>query len=413
MKNTHKAFTWVALLSASVTAAYIVRVNLSTAAPLVMKEFHLSQIEMGQIFSAFYLGYAIFQVPAGIWADRKGVTHIFRIIAWLWIAATLLFCIVGKAPWQISLSAELVCLLLARFLLGVVHAPNYPTAAKGVSQWVPAPLRSTANGLILSSIGVGAAIAPLIVSNIMIDHGWRLALIASTLPAFIIAIIWLRAKPPKHLQAIVSSTSEQPTQMQETTTAPLQSSSFILLSISYSLQGYVGYIFISWFYIYLVQERHFGLLTGAWMSSLPWLLSIFSIPLGGWVADKISAGNMGVKWGRRIVPMLGLGLSGIFIFIGAGTNNAIIAAITLAFATACILCVEGPFWSMMNHIAGNESGRAGGWMNMGCNICGLISPLVTPLLATYIGWEHTLQASAVLAIIASLLWLGIYAPEPK
>ena len=109
--------------------------------------------------------------------------------------------------------------------------------------------------------------------------------------------------------------------------------------------------------------------------------------------------------------MLGLGLSGIFIFIGVGTENAIIAAITLALATACILCVEGPFWSMMNHIAGNDSGKAGGWMNMGCNICGLLSPLITPLLATYIGWEHTLQVSALLAIIASILWLGIHSPE--
>lgn len=411
MKNTRNAFTWVALLSASVTAAYICRVSLSTAAPLVMKEFNLSQIDMGQIFSAFYLGYAIFQVPAGIWADRKGVTHIFRIIAWLWIVATLMFCLIGKAPWPISLGASFICLLVARFLLGVVHAPNYPTAAKGVSNWVPAKLRSTANGLILSSIGVGAAIAPLIVSNIMVAQGWRLALIAATLPAGIIAIIWLRVKPPADLHPVIASPIEQAVQQQQTSTTPLQSRSFILLSISYSLQGYVGYIFISWFYLYLVQERHFGLLTGAWMSSLPWILSICSIPLGGWLADKLSAGKMGIKWGRRMIPMLGLALSGIFIFIGAGTNNAIIAAITLAVATACILCVEGPFWSMMNHIAGNESGKAGGWMNMGCNICGLVSPLVTPMLATYIGWEHTLQLSAVLAIIASLLWLGISSPK--
>jgi ACS family glucarate transporter-like MFS transporter len=191
----------------------------------------------------------------------------------------------------------------------------------------------------------------------------------------------------------------------------LKSASFILLTISYTLQGYVGYIFVSWFYIYLVQERHFSLLSGAWMSSLPWVLSIISIPLGGIVSDRLAAGKAGSIWGSRIVPITGMAMSGILISIGAHTGNAIIAAISLAFATAFVLCVEGPFWAMMMRIGGKDSGKAGGVMNMGSNLGGLISPTLTPLMATYIGWENALHIAALLSLIAAGLWLGIRPPK--
>jgi ACS family glucarate transporter-like MFS transporter len=100
-------------------------------------------------------------------------------------------------------------------------------------------------------------------------------------------------------------------------------------------------------------------------------------------------------------------ISGLLISIGAHTGNAVMAALTLALATALILCVEGPFWTMMMRIAGKKSGTAGGIMNMGSNIGGLISPALTPLIASWIGWENALHVAAVLAVIAGLLWFRI------
>ena len=129
--------------------------------------------------------------------------------------------------------------------------------------------------------------------------------------------------------------------------------------------------------------------------------------LGGWISDRLAAGKLGAVKGSRIVPITGMALSGVLISVGAHTGNAIIAAITLAFATAFVLCVEGPFWAMMMNISGKNSGKAGGIMNMGSNIGGLISPTLTPLIASFIGWENALHVAAVLSIIAAILWLGI------
>jgi ACS family glucarate transporter-like MFS transporter len=147
------------------------------------------------------------------------------------------------------------------------------------------------------------------------------------------------------------------------------------------------------------------------MSSLPWILSIVSIPLGGFISDRLTVGKAGKVWGSRIVPLAGMALSGILISIGAHTGSAVMAAICLAFATAFILCVEGPFWAMMMKTAGKRSGTAGGIMNMGSNVGGLISPALTPVIASLVGWENALHVAAVIAITGALLWLGIKPAE--
>jgi ACS family glucarate transporter-like MFS transporter len=408
MKSTEgKPWPIVAMLCATATAGYICRVNVSTAAPLLMEEFGLSQIEMGRIFSAFLLGYALFQIPSGAVADRIGARRLLSFIGWLWVIITVLQTVVGRGPFQTTAAAALALFMVFRFLLGISASPTYPGSAQGLSRWVVPQHQARANGIVIASIGLGSALAPPLVSNIMVKFGWRPALIASAIPALIIAMIWLKVKEPGHFNQGVSATDNAKSDYSSDTRGKINSLSFWLLTISYTLQGYVGYIFVSWFYLYLVQERHFGLLSGAWMSSLPWILSIVSIPLGGWISDRLSSGKSGQVWGSRIVPLTGMALSGILISVGAHTGSAVMAAISLAFATALILCVEGPFWAMMMRIAGKKSGTAGGIMNMGSNVGGLISPALTPLIASWIGWENALHVAAALAVTGALLWIGI------
>ena len=404
MNSQHVPWTSVAMLCATATASYICRVNVSTAGVLLMDEFSLTQVDMGRIFSAFLLGYALFQIPAGALADRIGARRVLTWAIWLWVAITIMQTAAGSGLLPIATSAAtLTAFLIFRFLLGVTESPTYPAAAQGISRWILPQYQGRANGIVIASIGLGSALAPPLVSNIMVHWGWRVALLASSFPALIVAIIWLRiAEPPA---AITNPIIIRPATL--AADSKLRSASFILLTLSYTLQGYVGYIFVSWFYLYLVQERHFGLLSGAWMSSLPWILSILSIPLGGWISDSLSLSKLGPIWGRRLIPIAGMALSGILIAVGAHTDSPWIAAITLAFATAFILCVEGPFWSMMMSIAGDQSGTAGGIMNMGSNLGGLLSPTLTPLLAAYMGWENALHVAAVLAIIGAALWFGV------
>jgi MFS transporter, ACS family, glucarate transporter len=406
MMKFEKSWGLVLMLCATATASYICRVNVSTAGVLLMKEFGLSQVAMGRVFSAFLLGYALFQVPAGALSDKWGAKRVLSLASWFWVSLTLVQVFIGLGPFQSSGAAAIIAFMISRFILGISESPTFPGAAQGISKWILPKFQGRANGIVIAAVGIGSAIAPILVSYVMVHSGWRMALIISSLPALFIAFLWKFIKTPDTEIANKKKHFDQNDDLPQSR-SKLHSPSFYLLTVSYTLQGYVGYIFVSWFYLYLVQVRHFGLLNGAWMSSLPWLLSIISIPLGGYISDRLASGFLGEIWGRRLVPIFGMGFSGILISIGAHTSSAVIAAISLAFATALVLCVEGPFWAMMMRIAGKSTGTAGGIMNMGSNLGGFLSPALTPLIASYIGWENALHIAAVLAIIAAVLWIGI------
>ncbi len=395
----------VALLCATATASYLCRVNVSVVGALLMKEFALSQIEIGWVFSAFLLGYALFQVPAGMLADRWGARRILALSAWWWVIATLFQALAGWGPLRANSAAILFALLILRFVLGAGEAPTFPGAAQGVARWVRPESQGRANGIVIAAIGVGSALAPPLLSSVMVRRDWRAALVVSALPALAVAIAWLRVREQAPTTAPVSTSQE--VAPRPSGRRALSSRSFILLTVSYTLQGYVGYIFVFWFYLYLVQERHFDLLRGAVLSSLPWILSIISIPLGGWISDRLVTGRPGLIWGRRIVPVAGLAGAGVLLAAGAHTNSPYGAATYLALSTALVLCVEGPFWATMMEIAGDNSGKAGGVMNMGSNVGGLISPALTPMLAAKIGWENALLLAAGISVLGAAAWFGI------
>ena len=116
----------------------------------------------------------------------------------------------------------------------------------------------------------------------MVPWGWRAAMVASAIPALVIAVIWLLVR-----ESAPAATTSSPRAAAGGTGREshgrvvvrlLKAPGFALLTLSYTLQGYVGYIFIFWFYLYLVQVRHFSLVEGAFISSLPWVLSAVSIP---------------------------------------------------------------------------------------------------------------------------------------
>jgi ACS family glucarate transporter-like MFS transporter len=392
----------VALLFLTASASYLCRTNISVVGALMMRDLGLAQIEMGALFSAFVLGYALFQVPAGLVADRWGARKVLGWSAFCWVVVTGCMAALGLGILGSASISALTILLVLRFVLGVGEAPTFPAAAQGVSQWVPSSGLGFANGFVLAAIGAGSATAPVLLSRVMVLWGWRVALLTSAVPAMAVALVWKSVPEPRG-----SSVSLVPTLSPRKDGRRLWSLSFVLLTISYTLEGYVSYIFVFWFYLYLVQVRHFNLLQAGNLSSLPWLLSMVSIPSGGFISDRLVKGALGRRWGRRAIPMTGLTLSGVFLALGAETRSAPFAVGYLTLATALVLCVEGPFWATMLELAGPRSGTAGGVMNFGSNIGGLISPALTPILAAHLGWENALYVGAGSAIVGAALWLGI------
>ena len=397
----------VLLLMAVTSAGYVCRVAVTVVAPNIMRDFGLTQAQMGTVFSAFLVGYTLFQVPSGGLADRVSARRIFLVLCIGWAVLTALTALVG---WHgIGLAMVIPQLWLIRAMFGVVAAPTYPTSGRTIATTMPPRLQARANSLVLASVGVGSAVTPLLLAPITSHYGWRWALWVAALLSAAAGFLWSRFAPRQLHSSGSPNASAAPIAVAgppKASAQPLCSPSFWFLSASYLLQGYLGYIFIFWFYLYLVQVRHFEVLKAASFTALPWIGTMFAIPLGGVFSDAAVI-RWGATWGRRIVPLAALCAAALFLVIGARTPKPLVAVAALTACTVLVQCTEGPFWATMTQLSGEHSGIAGGTMNFGSNLGGMISPALTPWLAERIGWETALSFTAGLGVVAALLWLGV------
>lgn len=393
------------LLMIVTSVGYVCRVAVTVVAPGMMKDFGLTQAQMGTVFSAFLIGYTFCQVPSGGLADRANARRIFLGLCAGYSVFTALTALVGWRGFGLAFIIPQLWLIRAGF--GVIAAPTYPTSGRTIAVAVPPRLHARANSLVLASVGVGSAVTPLLLAPITSRYGWRVALLVAALLSAAAGLLWWRLAPEASRDSApamieLSGASRPP----KDTPRPLRSASFWFLFTSYLLQGYLGYIFVFWFYLYLVEVRHFEVLKAAALTALPWLATIFAIPLGGVVSDAAVA-RWGTTWGRRSVPLAALCVAAIFLVTGARTSSPRMAVAALTACTVLVMCTEGPFWATMARLAGERSGIAGGTMNFGSNLGGMISPALTPWLAERIGWGTALSLTAGLAVVAGLLWLGV------
>lgn len=383
----------VPLLLLIASAGYVCRVAPTIVGPGIMGEFHLTQTQLGAVFSAFLAGYTLCQIPSGWLADRVNPRTLFLVLVVAWALLTLGTAAVRPAIGGVAL------LWLVRFLFGMVAAPTYPASARTIGVNLSPGIQGTANGFVLASIGVGSAITPLMLSAATRSLGWREALFIPAGLAGVAAVLWA-ALAPRNLRVEPA----EPSPSGDRTV--LRSARFWFLVGSYTLQGYIGYIFVFWFYLYLVQVRHFALMNAAAVTALPWIGTLIAIPLGGAASDA-AVQRFGPTWGRRLIPLPALGLSAVLLVVGARTESAWMAVACLTLCTILVIGTEGPFWATLNQLTKQHGGVGGGIMNFGSNIGGMISPIVTPWLAARIGWSGALSATAALGVVAGLLWLGV------
>jgi ACS family glucarate transporter-like MFS transporter len=397
----------VLLLMAVASAGYVSRVAITVVAPGIMRDFGLTPAEMGTVFSAFLAGYTLFQMPSGALADRVSARRIFTAVCVGWTLLTLLTAIVGwRSP---AVKIALLEFWIVRAMLGIVTAPMYPTSGRTIAVTMPASLQARANSFVLSSVGFGSALTPLLLAPIADRYGWRTALSVVAALCGTAGLLWWRFSPVNLLELAPSNADTRRSGAEVSSHSsphPLRISSFWFLSASYFLQAYLGYIFVFWFFLYLVQVRHFEVLNAAAFTALPWVATIFAIPLGGFLSDA-ACKRWGSTWGRRSIPAVALCAAAAFLALGARTPSALVAVASLTVCTVLVLCTEGPFWATMTQLSGERSGLAGGTMNFAGNLGGLISPTLTPWLADRMGWESALSLTAGLALVAGALWLGV------
>src|SRR3984893_19166641 len=147
---------WLFVLSA---VSYLDRVNISIAGGSIAEAYHLSDVQLGKVFSAMLLGYALFQTVGGRLADRFGPRRVLTGgVAWWGIFTAL----TGLVPANIA--GAVFVFVAVRFLLGAGEAVIYPSANQFVARWIPTTERGIANGWIFDGVGAGAGLTPLLIT---------------------------------------------------------------------------------------------------------------------------------------------------------------------------------------------------------------------------------------------------------
>jgi MFS transporter, ACS family, glucarate transporter len=404
---------WMFAISA---IAYLDRVNISIAGHSIAEEFHLNNLQLGWVFSAFVLGYALFQAPGGRLADRFGPRKILALGTIWWAVFTSLTAMVPG-----GLPHALLILLLVRFGLGIGEAVVYPASNRLVASWIPSHERGMANGLIFAGVGAGAGVTPPLITYILLHHGWRWSFWISALIGLLAGGVWFwlaRDAPEKHPwvapEEIAYIEAGLPAAVTESAKplpwrAIFSNRDVLAMTLSYFCFGYVAYIFFSWFFIYLSSVRGLNLKSSSYYAMLPFVAMATCSPLGGWISDRLTKRH-GKRIGRCGVAAVSIALCGAFIALGTSAEDARLASIVLAGGAGALYLSQSSFWSVSSDLAGRSAGSVSGVMNMGGQMGGALTASLTPWLAKYFGWGTSFFVAAALCVVGALAWF-IVDPE--
>lgn len=178
------------------------------------------------------------------------------------------------------------------------------------------------------------------------------------------------------------------------------------LVASYACLGYVAYIYMSWFYLYLVNVRGIDLLRGGWLAAAPFVAILLFCPLGGWTTDRLVQ-TVGVTRARLSVGLIGMVVAGWLIALGAWADSQVLAIACLSLGAGWLYFTVGAYWSVTTDLSKTHAGTLSGIMNMGANVGGAVSPSLTPWLADQWGWTGSLLVAALIAICGGVMWLKI------
>jgi len=400
---------WIFLVSA---VAYLDRVNVSIAKRDITNEFKLDNTHLGWVFTAFLLGYAFFQTPAGRLADRIGPRLIIMAGVIWWGIFTVLITVIPP-----GMTNVLPVLIVTRFCLGIGEAVVYPASNSVVVRWIPASERGIANGLIFAGVGFGAGVTSPLVNYIVTHQGWRAAFWVSAVIGLAAGTVWYllaRDTPRQHPWV-----EEEERNYIEKGLPPSQPKaeklpwSYILslpdlwvITFSYFAYGYAAQIFFNWFFSYLSDVRGLDLKQSSYYTMLPFIaMSIGSIS-GGLISDRLTK-NYGTRVGRCGIAVVGIGLSAIFIALGTQVASPQLASVILAGGAGSLYLSQSSFWSVSADLGGKSAGSVSGFMNMGGQLGGALTASLTPVIAQAFGWSASFLVASALCAAGAIAWLFV------
>lgn len=399
------------LLFFSTVINYIDRQALSVLLPILRTELGLSSSDYGLITTAFLLAYTFAQVPVGMWIDKVGTRLGFSLSIVGWSIVAMLHALV-TGP---------ISLILARTLLGVTEAGNWPAGTKAVASWFPQKRRAFAMAVFDSGSAVGAVLAPPLVALLALGFGWRAAFVITGVFGFVWLIGWLWIYHAPHHHPKLSAADREAV-LKEVGLAPARPAVFgeALRRIvrERQLWGLMATRLIAtpvwWFYVfwlpdYLSKGHGFSLQEIGFYGWIPYLTVDFGKMLGGALSDGLLARGKSPGAARKTVMLAGAlaMLGGMQVVNTESAAGAIVWVCVATFGfgmwSANILALHADIFPA------EAMATAMGSTLMAASLSGALFTFVVGQLVDSIGYTPVFWTVGILPLAACLalfFWIG-------
>lgn len=418
---------------------YFDRVCIMRAQESIEKDLGLTKPQMGLVLGAFWLAYALFEIPGGWMGDRYGARVTLTRIVFAWSLFTVLS---GAAT-------GFVTLLTFRLLFGAGEAGAFPNMARVQSEWLPARTRGRAGGLLWLLARWGGAFSPLIFGALMgafnsaafrsfltrLDlpgdiPGWRVAFWTTGLIGAVWCVtfyVWFRDDPAAvpsvndaELRLIRSGAPPVPAHVRMPAgawRALLTSRSLWALGCLYICGSFGWSFFVSWMPLYLKEAHGMTFAESEVEAGLPLFCGGITCLLGGWLSDRVVR-RTGRKWlGRALFPMAGFTTAAVAMYCVPLARESWQVTALLCVANAGHDFGQGANWATIVDLGGRFAGTAAGFINMVGNAGNYLQPFVGAVIFQTFGWNALFGVYAVVFLAAGAMWLLIdpnhtfYGPE--
>ena len=416
---------------------YIDRVAISLVEGDIRLDLGMTQKDMGWVFGAFTLAYALFEIPTGYLGDRIGARKVLiRVVLW----------------WSFFTSAtgvafNFVTLVVVRFLFGVGEAGCFPNIARAFSRWLPTYERVRAQSVLWMSARWGGAITPLLLAVLLQQLSQhRVALGLGALATWRVAFMlfgllgvfwclafyrWFRDSPADHPKVNAAELALMPPVVAGQSDHPhvpwgvlFSRGSMLLLFTQYFTLSYSWYFFITWFPNYLKNVHHYDLKAqGAILAGLPLFLGGFGALFAGYITPAVTrmfGGNIART--RSALGFVGQATAGACLVAATFLETPIMAVAAIAIASFFNDMTMPGAWTACMDIGGKFTGTVSGAMNMMGNLGGFVSPIVIGYIldwtkdpagnATSVGFNLAFYVTAALYLVGAICWLFIDSTTP-
>jgi len=435
---------WVIVFAVALAVIqYIDRVCISKAAPTMQDKLGLTKDDMGTIFSAFTLAYALFEIPGGWLGDRFGPRKILlRVVCWwsfftaatgwsAWIAS--LFKVgdaaiyLGFADRTTSLRiASLSTLVAVRFLFGAGEAGCFPNITRAFMNWLLPHERVRAQSVLWLCARWGGAITPALLTIVLQWVTWQNSFVLFGCFGLVWAVlffIWFRDDPKDHRgvnaaekRILAPNAAYAHGHGKVPWGVFLSSRTAWMLWLQYACLSYVWYFYVTWLPTFIKES--YGATRSDMVQSLLAGVPLFCGGIGsffsGFIAAKLSNLVGGMANTRKILSVGGFLCMGLSIFLASRLKQpeAVLASFGAAsfFGDLAMPCS----WGTCMDIGGRFAGTLSGSMNMTGNLGGALSSYVLPYILRLASneWRFVFYTYAATCVVGAISWMLIDTETP-